>query len=245
MRSAYYSFVAVCLAAVATASPLLRRQAAFDSTAAVGNLTSAQILVAAPNAASCDTATSSECADAATAAEFINQAFSNYGITSLGQKAALLSWMTLESDDFIYSHNVSPGIPGQGTKVMMAFRFVYSYATSIPELKAKALQLGGGTDLVLTASTQDGVAVDVRNNVLDLVVPNEYAFGAAPWFLTTQCTAATTDAVSSGGYEGFAGYLTDCVGTPASDDRIAKWCSAVKAMKPDSMALPTQCGSYA
>jgi hypothetical protein len=50
--------------------------------------------------------------------------------------------------------------------------------------------------------------------------------------------------VKEGGFKGFQTYMQDCVGTgalSASDDRGKKWCAAVKAVKPDSMSMPSEC----
>lgn len=79
-----------------------------------------QILAAAPLSKSCSPAmfNETECSTAATAATFLSAAFQNYGHKSIGQMAALIGLMTVESVDFQanINHNPAPGRPGQGSK---------------------------------------------------------------------------------------------------------------------------------
>lgn len=47
------------------------------------------------------------------------------------------------------------------------------------------------------------------------------------------------------GYEGYKAYIEDptCIGVTIDDSRKARWCLAVKALKPAKMALPAECSS--
>ena len=67
----------------------------------------------------------------------IVKSFQHYGISSAGVQAALLSIMAFESGNFKYSINISPGVPGQGTRNMQSPKFNMEYAMSIPALSAQ------------------------------------------------------------------------------------------------------------
>lgn len=97
---------------------------------------------------------------------------------------------------------------------MQSFEFNKKYAQSIPALKDK-----------LAAAGND------KNAVRALLLANEeYDFGSAAWFLTTQCTKPIQDGLKSGSLEGWKAYITDCVGTTVTEDRQAYFDRAVKAL---------------
>ncbi|KAL7271381.1 hypothetical protein RUND412_005871 [Rhizina undulata] len=236
---------AALLIASATSTPIPAAIAgAFDSSVAIADLTAAQILVAAPGSASCATPTfaADECVTATDATPFINKAFAAYGFTTLGQKAALLGLMTLESGDFQANVNHYPGRPGQGTKAMLMFPFIYQYAYSQSALQSQVLALSGGQKL--EGDAVSNVATSTQSQILALVLPNQYTFGAAPWYLASSgsCTTDTAASLSSNGYAGFASYISQCVGAgEVTADRLAKWCAAVNILKPLGMSSPSQC----
>lgn len=107
------------LLALAAATPIehaKRGGGAFDSTYQVGSITSSQVVAAAPGSSSCATASfADECHDAGKATPLLNDAFKQYKQTTLGEVAALLGLMALESGDFQFNVNHYPGRPGQGS----------------------------------------------------------------------------------------------------------------------------------
>jgi len=89
--------------------------------------------------------------------------------------------------------------------------FVLSYAQSIPALST-ALAATDKSDL---------------NGIRALVLPDEYSWASAVWFLTSQC-ASIRPQLQAGGEAGFEAYM-GCVGTAATADRLAVWGRAKSA----------------
>lgn len=159
-----------------------------------------------------------ECADATRAAKAINTAFERYGISSLGEKAALVAYMLFESGNFKYNRNHYPGIPGQGTRMMAMPSFVKSYAESVAGADAVAKAEAAGGDAGLDA-------------VLDLANCNdEKSFGSAAWFLSTQCTASVRSGLTTRGMDGWHDFLTACVGTTVTTERDEGWLATMQVM---------------
>ena len=126
--------------------------------------------------------------------------------------------MGYESDDFKYNQNhfPAPGKPGQGTRTMMSPDFVSKYASSIP---AVASQMSG----------KDAAGI------LALVQPDQYSFGSAAWFYSTQCSDTIKQGVKTGGQADWKAFLTECVQTTADEgtgdtSRLAYWQRACKAL---------------
>lgn len=66
--------------------------------------------------------------------------------------------------------------------------------------------------------------------ILGLLVANpEYDFGSGAWFLTTKC-GDVREQLRSGSEEGWAAYITGCVGTEANAERKGYWQKAVEAL---------------
>lgn len=175
----------------------------------------------APTSNSCNGAPfTSECETASTAASFLISAMVQYEIYSPAEIAALLSLIAYETGDFKYAINHYPGRAGQGTRNMQMAQYNLEYALSIPTLKSAALAIA-------PASTTTGLSDDQLNTIRALVLPDEYAWASAAWFLTTQCASARTQ-LQSGSDAGYAAYLA-CVGTTATADRTAYWTRAKSA----------------
>ena len=176
------------------------------------------LIAAAPSTASCDGAQyPKECATAAQAAPAIINGFVQYNITTCGEQAALLSIMLFESGDFKFNVNHFPGVPGQGTRNMQSPAFNAKYAAylhSTGKIKDSDYE-----------AAKDPVAV------LNLLEPDEFSFASAAWFLDTQCSADTRTQLSAGTQEGYESYLTNCVGTTATQDRITGWQAAMKVVQ--------------
>lgn len=92
--------------------------------------------------------------------------------------------------------------------------FNAEYAESIEEISDEVAEADG--DVV---------------KILDLLLSDEeYDFGSGAWFLTTQCDEAVREQLQSGSEEGWAAYITECVGTEANEDRKGYWETAVEAL---------------
>ncbi|KAM5455162.1 hypothetical protein MaudCBS49596_001802 [Microsporum audouinii] len=156
-----------------------------------------------------------QCRSASQAAEPLIHSFEKYKITSKPEMAAILSLIALESGEFKYQKNVFPGRPGQGTRNMQMPKYNALYAKSISELRGKI-----GPKLM---------NVDA---VLDLLLSkDDYDFGSAAWFLTSQCTPAVRTALQSGSEDGWSKYLTECIGTSVTDERKKYWTKAMESVK--------------
>jgi hypothetical protein len=172
----------------------------------------------APASTTCDGAPfPSECATASQAAPFLINALSTYSIYSPPEITALLSLIAFETGDFKYAINHFPGRAGQGTRNMQMANFNLEFALSIPELKDAATAIA-------PAGTTTGLSDAQLNSIRALVLPDEYAWASAAWFLTTKC-ASIRSQLQAGGIAGWTAYL-GCVGTTATADRTAYWTRA-------------------
>jgi len=192
---------------------------------AAGDVTPQAILAVAPNAASC--AGEASCRTADQAAPFINQSFAKFGIDSKGEKAALLSLMAFETGGFVFDVNKFPGRPGQGTRNLMLFPFILKYALETPEVAPKVAQVAPG----LTANSDpNAVAPDTMNAVRALVLGDDLSFASAAWFLKTKCDGRFSSDLKSGTQASYESYLTGCVGTTVTPERVAGFQKAIAAL---------------
>lgn len=95
------------------------------------------------------------------------------------------------------------------------------YALSIPALASQLSE-------ITTATSASGLTDDQLNSVRALVLPDDYSWASAAWFLTTQC-ANTRAGLQAGGQAGYTAYLS-CIGTSATADRLAYWTRANTAL---------------
>jgi hypothetical protein len=207
----------VLLATITSASPILSiSSSSFPIAGRAATLTAAQaILQIAPTSGSCSAAPAAgECATNEDAANALIPAMQKYGIYSPPEIAALLSLMAYETADFKYNINHFPGRPGQGTRNMQMSNYNLLYAQSIPELASSL-------SAITTSSSTNGLSDDQLNAIRALVLPDQYSFGSAAWFLTTQCPQTRTQ-LQAGGQAGYEAYLS-CVGVSATSDRLAYW----------------------
>ncbi|KAH8820424.1 hypothetical protein F5884DRAFT_627030, partial [Xylogone sp. PMI_703] len=191
------------------------------SPRAAGDSAASQILAIAPTSGSCDGAPApDECATADQAAPYLINAMATYKITSPSEIAAVLSLIAYETDDFKYNINHFPGNPGQGTRNMQMASYNLMYALSIPQLQHSVAS-------ITTTGSTSGLSSDQLNDIRALVLPDQYSWASAAWFLTTQCQNARP-ALQAGGQAGFEAYMS-CVGTSVTDDRLAYWTRAQAA----------------
>lgn len=188
---------------------------AISSRATTGSVTADQLTQIAPETASCSGAPfPEECADATAAATALNKSFDTYGISTAGEKAALIAYTLFESGNYKYSQNHYPGRPGQGTRMMAMPTFVSEYATAVV-----------GADAVTTANAAGGDAGAVA--VLALVnSDDEKSFGSAAWFYSTQCSEDVKAGVAAETVDGWHNFLTACVGTTLDATRDTPWTAA-------------------
>jgi hypothetical protein len=186
-------------------------------------LTAETLLKIAPDAADC-TGKSSECRTADAVAPLLTASFEKYQITSSNAQAAIVALCALESVQFAWKRNQSPGRPGQGTVNMQMKDFNQQY------LKA----IGNDTTVDLNSNSS-------LNAMMDIVTEDEYNFGSAAWFYSTQCSAEVKNLIDSDADRdtGFDKYMTDCVQTEQSPDRLAYWTTA-KAAFADVQEAPTE-----
>jgi hypothetical protein len=140
-----------------------------------------------------------------------------YGITSPPELAALLSVIAFETGDFKYNINHSPGRAGQGTRNMQMANYNLLYAQSISALSSNL-------SAIATASSTNGLSDDQLNAIRALVLLDEYSWGSAAWYLTSQC-ADVRSQIQTGGHAGYTAYL-NCIGTQMTEDRMAYWLRA-------------------
>ncbi|KAJ7782470.1 hypothetical protein DFH07DRAFT_1010785 [Mycena maculata] len=173
---------------------------------------------------SAETQFPAECRTAAQAAPFVNQGFNKYNITTVGEKAALLSLMLFESGGFAFDINHSLNTPGQGTRAELTFPFILEYALDTPSVAAQARALAGAN-----ATDPAAVPADTENAIRALVLPDALSFASAMWFYK-QSGAAKTGCTATPGMiaglqratlPGWESYITDCVGTTVTDARQA------------------------
>lgn len=182
------------------------------------------ILAADPATSSCDGAPEpAECASAAQAAPLIEAAMRRFCIHETPVVAALVDLMLFETGSFKYNRNHFPGRPGQGTRNMQMIDFNFQYAIDTPALKSQAVTIAGG-ESVDAASLSD----DKKNEILALVMADEYTFASAAWFLATKCPATIKQGLATGTDAAYEAYLTTCIGTTAAPERLTHW-QATKA----------------
>ncbi|KAK1149901.1 hypothetical protein N8T08_003457 [Aspergillus melleus] len=214
-------------------------------------LTAQQIEAIAPTSNTCDGAPSpDECATSEQAALNIAKSFETYEVTSPAEQAAVIGLMAFESGDFKYNRNHSPGIPGQGS--MCTYRFVLHIAPSLSSplyssaqyrkqsltyTAAPARNMQSPSFNAQYAASLSGIADQAVSlaadpaGLLDLLLADEANdFGSGAWFLTSQCTPDVRTQLQSGSMDGWASFISGCVGTEASGDRQAYWQRAVEAL---------------
>ncbi|EXJ88418.1 hypothetical protein A1O1_05348 [Capronia coronata CBS 617.96] len=177
-----------------------------------------QLLQIAPTSNTCAGAQfPAECAVSSIAmVQAMVDGFAKYNVTTAEEQAALLSWMAFESGEFKFNHNhfPAPGRPGQGTRVMLMPNFVQEYAGSIKELKNQVAAAGTDPD-----------------KVLQLVMPDRFSFAAAAWYYGVHCTKEQKGLVRTGGQQGWeSAFVTGCVGTTVTDERVQYWKRAREAL---------------
>lgn len=162
-----------------------------------------------PSSGSCSGAEfPNECATAEQAAPFVAQGWMTYNIKSKGAQAATLALMAYESGEFKFNQAHFPPTPGKGTRNMQSPTFNVKYAASIFGSKASS----------------DPVTA------LNSVLPNQYSFASASWFLATQCPSVLQQFATdpNGAWTAYLG--PNCIGTTDNSQRDAYWAKAKAAL---------------
>lgn len=170
-----------------------------------------RIISIAPETASCAGAPfPSECATAEEAATAFIDSVTEYGLSTKGEWGAVFSLILFESGNFKYNRNhfPAPGVPGQGTRNMQS-----------PTYNAQYAQFLAGKGQLAAEDVTNASADDV----LDLLSPDKFSFASAAWFLVTVCSPDVKESLKDGTQASYEGYLTGCVGTAATPDRLAVW----------------------
>lgn len=94
--------------------------------------------------------------------------------------------------------------------------FNVKYAASIPALAAPLAAVSNEPDRVRALLTANDV----------------YDFGSAAWYLKTQCGPDVRQNLASGGLDGFKAYVTGCLQTTITAERIAYYERATMALHP-------------
>ncbi|KAJ2849727.1 hypothetical protein IWW36_002419 [Coemansia brasiliensis] len=182
----------------------------------LSQVTTAQLDKAIPKRAGpsgCASATEqAECATNEVAAAAITNAISKYGVKRRGEVVALIALMAYESADWEYNINHFPGRPGQGTRAMLMYNFISTYAQSLYPNKVTATE----------ASSQ---STQVMNSVRELVLNDNDSFAAAFWYLTTVAKDYHGDEsrLRSGNIDDFKAYIENGVHTAWDEQRGNVW----------------------
>jgi len=217
----------VAFASLASAAPLRRQNPA---------VTACQLVKMDNRTATCNPAGAfgDECATAERAAGPISAAFAKFGISTVGEKAALLSLMLFETGGFKFdkNHFPAPGRPGQGTRNLQIFKFNLQYALDIPAVAPQAKALLGPITPSSSQAEIDAVPDATKNAVRALVLDDTNSFASAAWFLKASgaCAQSFSDGLKTGTVAGWESYITGCVGTTVTDDRRAAYDAALKAL---------------
>jgi hypothetical protein len=95
---------------------------------------------------------------------------------------------------------------------------IEKYATSVAGAEAVAQALAPGGDAGLNAT-------------LALVnADDEKSFGSAAWYLSSTCTPEVRAGLAAETVDGWHAFLTECVGTTATEDRDVPWVKAKQAL---------------
>lgn len=68
------------------------------------------------------------------------------------------------------------------------------------------------------------------NTALAQVSADQYSFGSGAWYLATYCGAEQRAELQTGSQEGWEGFVSSCIGTTVTDDRMAYWTKAMAAL---------------
>ncbi|KAJ2632980.1 hypothetical protein H4R22_000837 [Coemansia sp. RSA 1290] len=184
-----------------------------SSGTSVYQLTEAKLDAAVPKAKGqglCENPSDTSCANNKRALVALNNAAKTYGITERNEMVAIVSLMAFESGSWQYNTNLYPGRPGQGTKAMLMYDFVYEYAKELyPD---KVQDSWAKTDSNST-----------KNQVRELVLNDNDSFGSGFWYLAKKAPAYHNTQKLDGNLDSFKQYCETAVGASWDDARGQMW----------------------
>lgn len=206
----------LALAGSAAASPLKTR----DLVAA--DLVAADIVAyIAPTSTSCET--TDECRTNEQIGPLLVQAMFKNEIYDPAAMASILALIAFESGDFKYKRNTQYDGDdelhwGQGTSNMQMFEFNEEYARSITALVPQVEALG------------DLTTKDKKNELLSLVVADEYCFASGSWFYATKCAETADPIFKTDVDKGFEAHMACVLGEGTiAEERMPYWTRAKEA----------------
>ncbi|KAJ1675265.1 hypothetical protein EV182_001610 [Spiromyces aspiralis] len=201
--------------------PLVDCMANSDSES--GSITSDQLKAAFPSHRCDVSAANRECATLDEAAAGFNYAFNKYNITRRAEKVAMIALASYESGSFAYNinHYPEPGRPGQGTRAMLMYNFIYKYAMDLYPDEVKQLSAQG------TDSDSD----DIKNEVRALVLNNNDSFASSSWFLVKVAPQFhDSGKLKDHNPDPFADYCKEAVGADWNEGRLEVWTAVDQAL---------------
>ena len=190
-----------------------------------GDLAVDQLLQIAPGSKTCNGGDhGDECRTAEQAAPFLIIGFQKYGIYNANEMAILTSLIAYESNDFKYHiHHYPSEVAGQGTRAMMQSDHILAYARSIKDLEGKV------NAITPAGSTAESLSDKQKNDVLALVLPDEYSWEAAMWYYTTKDKCKDARVAAQNRLPIAFELYSKCVGYPFDQKRVEKYDLALKA----------------
>ena len=67
-------------------------------------------------------------------------------------------------------------------------------------------------------------------NYDEIQANDDYSFGSAAWFLTSQCSFQTRENMWTGSQSAYEAYLSSCVSAEVNSERLQYWERAMKAL---------------
>ncbi|PSR75525.1 hypothetical protein BD289DRAFT_487077 [Coniella lustricola] len=156
-----------------------------------------------------------ECTTAAVAGPLLAASMTTYSVTTGVEQAGLLALIAYESGELQYKKNTNQDAnEGRGTVNEQGAQYNIDYANTFPALAAQNP----------TTAT-----------VLDLVTTDEYNFGTAAWYYSSQSACATARSMSTDDADAwFDEYMANCDGmgsdwATSEPDRETYWTAAKAA----------------
>ncbi|KAJ3887000.1 hypothetical protein GG344DRAFT_56497 [Lentinula edodes] len=166
-----------------------------------------------------------ECRTAAQALPFVNKGFADYNITTVGEKAALLSLMSFESGGFQFNINHTPFLSKQTLAL-------------IPNIKHNKSKSN-----ISLSSLSNNLPDETKNIIRAVVLGDGLSFASAMWFYTqsgaTQLGQPGQGCLKLPGMvqglqaqtqAGWENYITNCVGTTITDERRKSYLTTLQIL---------------
>lgn len=107
---------------------------------------------------------------------------------------------------------------------MLMFPFVLEYALEINSEAVQAIQAD------ISVSSAESVPDEQKNQIRATVLDDSHSFSAAAWFLRTKCPPSIAEGLQGATVDAFDAYMTQCIYTDASPERLALYSATLTAM---------------